>query len=162
MQKEEGIITMRALYVNPVISSLSSVLQMLVQVTAKKGDVLKSEGIETEKEYTIAMNVSGELNGFFAFSFTEETALSVVNAMTAGMGTPSELDELGLSCINELGGMTRGNVINALTEVGLTCEVQETELFKKDSLPFYPPETALKFCLTTDIGEFELHISLYK
>jgi CheY-specific phosphatase CheX len=153
---------MRALYVNPVITSLSTVLQMLAQVTAKKGSALKTEGIETDKEYTIVMNVSGELNGYFAFSFTEETALSIVNAMTAGMGTPSELDELGLSCINEFGGMTRGNVINALTEVGFTCEVNETELCKKDSLPFYPPETALKFHFETEIGEFELHICLYK
>lgn len=150
---------MKAKYLNPVISSLSNVLEMVLQIKPQKGSLSKLEVLETSKDYTVIIDIEGDIKGYFTFGFSEDTAFKMVKAMT-GMEVSGELDELGKSCITEIGGMARGNIINALIELGYKCEVGEGKLFKKDELPTYQPTLGLKFVFETEMDDIEMNISL--
>jgi len=152
---------LKAEYINPVITSLSSTLEMIFNIKPQKGTLSKEEALKTSKDFTIVLELKGDIKGHFAFGFEEETAFKMVKIMT-GMEVNGQLDELGLSCLTELGGMARGNIINAIEGMGYKFEISESKLLKENELPTNPNKTALKFTLDTEIGEIETNISLYK
>lgn len=153
---------MKAEYLNPIIFSLVNVLQNSAQLEPKKGSLYKEDTLNTEKEYTVILNFVGDIEGFFAFGFEKNVALSIVNNMTGGMATGDEIDELGESVLMEIASMVQGNAVGELFTKGYKVNVESINLFSKQDLPLYPPETTLKSIIETNTGEIEMNISLYK
>lgn len=151
---------MKAKYLNPVIVSLSNVLESMAQIVPTKGSIDKKEKLVVEKDYTLLFRFEGELNGFFAFSFDEKLALEIVNRMTGGMVSGTELDEVGLSAMSEVGGMVKGSAESQLQGLGYTTSVSEVQMLKKEEVPEIEEESILKLEMKTDFGDIDLHIFL--
>lgn len=153
---------MKAEYINPIIGSFAGVVQSFTQIEPKKGTLKRKEQLETQKEVSIILDVEGDVEGYFTFGFSKDTAVKIVEKMTAGMGGSGELDELGMSCLVEMAGITRAKISKELTELEYTCEVKEGKLVFLDAFPTDRKQITLEYLLETPIGEIELNIALFK
>lgn len=154
---------MKAKYLDPMIDSFADVMESLAKVKFEKGELKKKDRFETEKEYVMPINISGDLNGYFIICFNKDTALKIITSMTSEMGLPpmEEVDEMGKSCLIEAVGITRSKFIKLFNELEIKCEVKVDQIYTKDELPLYPDELSLEFNLVKEEESIELNISLF-
>lgn len=140
---------MKAIHANPFLSSFANVLKMVAMVEVEKGDTGKTVGLDNDHSYTFYFEVIEGLKGFYGVSFSEEVAFFLVEKMT---GTkPTELDEMGLSAIQEIIEMTKGNAITELSQQGIQCKLGDTQKLETEN-PFTCDSMSL--VMTSPIGSF--------
>lgn len=149
---------MKASYLNAITDGLRRTTESLFGFVPVKREVKINSFLEPHFEHVLQLHVSGDLQGFFAISFTHETAVKMVNVMT-GSENVGELDENAISCLEELGNMIKGAVINELSAIKYQCDVPVISLMKKNEVAPFPNST-LVVDADSDFGKFELHYSV--
>lgn len=152
---------MNADYLNPVLDSYRHIMETAVQTVPEKGEIEKIDTLNIEKEYAVLIKFESGLEGIFVWEFDKESGIAIVDKMTGGMGNKEEIDEMGESCINEIGNMIKGGAIDNLEQEDYKATISEVKFVKKEELPSYD-EVMVKIPVNSEIGETNIYISLNK
>ncbi len=109
-----------------------------------------------DDEVDIAIGVTGDLNGKVIYRFPVSTSLNMVNVMS-GMQFDS-VDAFVTSAISEIANIISGNVLSALSENDMDCDILPPVQCTLDDEKTYEIEASR--CISTSIGEICLDIKL--
>lgn len=115
-----------------------------------------AEVFNCEDEVDIAIGIVGDLNGEVVYRFPVETSLKMVNIMS-GMQF-EEVDAFVTSAISEIANIISGNVLTAISNESMKCDILPPVQRKLDKDKEYEMETSC--CISTTIGEICLAIRL--
>lgn len=122
--------------------------------------VFESAGSPTDNcgNLTIAIGVTGDMNGDILYSFPKETMLQMVRIMTGGMEV-NEVDDFVTSAIGEISNIISGKAMIALSEQNKTCDILPPRVVQNpEGTCGLPPESSTQIC--TEIGSVGLEVRL--
>ena len=109
-------------YINPFLSAATSILRDMVQVECKIGKPFLRDMSFTEDSVVIMIGVTGEMRGQVMIAFARPIACDVAGRMMMNPGL-TELDEIGMSAICELGNMIMGNTATIFSTKGIGIDI---------------------------------------
>ena len=107
-------------------------------------------------EVDIAIGIVGDLHGEVIYRFPVTTSLNMVNIMS-GMQFEG-VDAFVTSAISEIANIISGNVLTALSDSSMKCDILPPVQCKIDKDKEYEMETSC--CISTKIGEICLEIRI--
>jgi len=116
----------------------------------------QAEDFKCDDEIDIAIGIIGDLQGKVIYRFPASTSLNIVNVMS-GMQF-DEVDVFVTSAISEIANIISGNVLTALSDSDMKCDILPPVQCKLDDDSKYEIETSC--CICTTIGEICLVIRL--
>lgn len=150
---------MKAEHVNPIFDATHDVLESMIQLDAKKGELQRRDNHFVSEKVNASIGVTGDLQGFIYFSLTEEMALQMISNMT-GMEI-TEFDSFASSGIGELANIITGNSITNLSKMGYQCDITPPSIAIGENMQISTNrDNFLVVPLHTDIGDFEINVSL--
>lgn len=142
-----------------LINSFNKVAEATLQLTPTKGGVSVKHTTETSKEYILHIPIQGELNGFLSIGMSKSLIINLTEVMTVGMGDANAIDDMAISCVMELGGMIKGDLINAFAKANSNIEILDVKVIKRNEQEI-KDQTVVVVTADTKIGNFELNLSL--
>ncbi len=112
---------MNSQYINAFLVSASSVFQSACGISLKPGKPYVKTTAFDEDTLVIAIGVTGQIGGQVILALHGDAALEIASKMC--MMTVSELDELSLSALSELGNMILGNAATVLSTKGVVIDI---------------------------------------
>ena len=113
---------LKAEYVNAfILASHSLLTQMCMIPEIKVGKPSLKEAKFPNDTSLIMVGLTGDISGHVILSFPKETALDIISKMT--MMPVTEIDDLGISAISELGNMIMGNASTLLSEQKVLIDI---------------------------------------
>lgn len=111
----------RVEYLDPFLEAARQVLTQELGTPVSRGNVVLENGSCTTQEITAIVGVTGRLTGLVFYGMSTATALNVVGRL---LGQPvTELDDLALSGIAELGNVITGRAATLLANRGLEADI---------------------------------------
>ena len=108
--------------INPFLMAATSIFKDMCQIDLKVGKpYVKTTEFENES-IIIMIGVTGEMRGQVIIAFTFEKACDIASRMMMGMPV-SELNEISMSAISELGNMIMGNAATILSTKGIGIDI---------------------------------------
>ena len=112
----------KAEYVNAFIMASHSLLtQMCMIPEIKVGKPTLKEAKFKDDTSVIIVGLTGDIMGHVMLVFPHEVALDIISKMT--MMPMTEVDDLGISAISELGNMIMGNVATVFSSSGIGIDI---------------------------------------
>ena len=108
--------------INPFLSSAVSVIQMTSQMTPSIGKPTIQETSFTEDSVLIMLGITGQLEGQVIFEIKEESAKLLASKMMMGYEV-TQLDDMSMSAISELGNMIMGNSATVFSTQGTLIDI---------------------------------------
>ncbi|WP_089759053.1 chemotaxis protein CheX [Halarsenatibacter silvermanii] len=151
---------MKADFVNPIYEATTDVLQSMLELDVKRGELKTSEELISGNEANVAIGVTGDLSGSILFSFSRDMALSMVESM-AGMEV-NELDKFVTSALGEVANIISGNAATFLNQQDYDCDIVPPRVIigENQSLSM-ATDSVLVIPLKTDMGEFEINLAIW-
>ncbi len=115
-----------------------------------------AEDFKCDDEVDIAIGIIGDLQGEVIYRFPVPTSLNMVNVMS-GMQFDA-VDTFVTSAVSEIANIISGNVLSALSENDMGCDILPPVQRKHDDDKEYELKTSC--CISTEIGEICLEIRL--
>ena len=121
-----------------------------------------AEDFRCDDEIDIAVSINGDLNGEVIYRFPLSTSFNMVNIMS-GMEFQT-VDVFVTSAISEIANIISGNVLTALSDSDMNCNILPPVLYKLDENREKDKQYELQtsFCIGTAIGGICLEIRLNK
>jgi len=107
--------------INPFLMATSSVMRDVCRCELKVGKPYVRSGAYNEDTVMIMIGLTGELRGQVMLTFARDNALWVVSKMA--MMDITEMNELAVSAISELGNMIMGNAATILSTKGIVVDI---------------------------------------
>ncbi len=151
---------MKAEFVNPIYKATSDVLRTMLNLDVERGDlrVVEDEAV-IGNDVNVIIGLTGSLNGSIHYSFSEEMTLEMVRIMS-GMEM-DEIDKFVSSAVGEIANIISGNATTYLAEQDYDCDIVSPQILIGQSKSFsMAEERALVIPLKTEIGEFEINLSV--
>ena len=151
---------MRAEFVNPIYKATSDVLSTMLGLDVKRGDLrLVEDDAIIGSDANVIIGLTGSLNGSIQYSFSEEMTLEMVRIMS-GMEM-DEIDKFVSSAVGEIANIISGNATTYLAEQDFDCDIVSPQIMIGKNKSFsMATEQALVIPLETEIGEFEINLSV--
>lgn len=150
---------MKVEHINPIYTAAKEVFSNMFGWGLEKGDLRIEENIISNNKANISIGITGDLRGTILFSFPENMALKIVEEM-AGMEF-NEIDKFVASAIGELANIISGNAMNNFYNNKYTCDIVPPQITIGENKTFTTAsKNVLVIPLNTDIGDFELYISV--
>lgn len=108
--------------INPFLMAATSILKEMCQYDINVGKPYVKTTEFEEHSVIIMIGVTGEIRGQVIIAFTLEKACEIASKMMMGMPV-SELDDLAMSAISELGNMIMGNAATILSTKGIGIDI---------------------------------------
>jgi chemotaxis protein CheX len=113
--------TPRADILEPFVEAARDVLAEELGVDVTPGKLSLASGSATTLDLTVVLGITGRLTGIAVYGMSSEMAMGVVGRM---LGSPvSDLDEMALSGIAELGNVITGRATTLLAGMGMVCDI---------------------------------------
>lgn len=113
---------LKAEYVNAFIMATHSLLtQMCMIPEVKVGKPSLKEAKFPDDTSLIIVGLTGDITGHVMLAFPRVTALDIISKMT--MMPVTEIDDLGVSAISELGNMIMGNASTLLSGQNVLIDI---------------------------------------
>lgn len=109
-------------YINPFLMAATSVIKDICQVNMKIGSPYVKTTEFANDSVIIMIGVTGEVRGQVLMAFPEKDALLVASRMMMGMEI-TQLDDMSVSAINELGNMMMGNAATVFSTKGIAMDI---------------------------------------
>ena len=109
-------------YINPFLEAAIAIVKDACQVELKIGKPYAKMVELTEGTVVILIGVTGEMRGQVVLSIDEKKACEIASRMMMGMPV-SELDDMAISAISELGNMIMGNAATILSTKGIGIDI---------------------------------------
>ena len=151
---------MKAEFVNPIYKATSDVLRTMLNLDVERGDlrVVEDDAV-IGNDANVIIGLTGSLNGSIHYSFSEEMTLEMVRIMS-GMEM-DEIDKFVSSAVGEIANIISGNATTYLAEQDYDCDIVSPQILIGQSKSFsMAEERALVIPLKTEIGEFEINLSV--
>ncbi len=150
---------MKVEYVNSFYEATQDVFKLMLDLDIERGELEVVKGMVTSKEANVLLGITGDLKGSILFGFPKEMSLKMVRIMS-GMEM-KKIDNFVSSALGEVANIIGGNGLTNLTNYNTICDIVPPQVFigEYKSLSM-ANETSLLLPLKTDIGEFNINISL--
>jgi len=113
--------TPRADILEPFVEAARDVLAQELGMEVTPGKLALATGAATTLDVTVVIGITGRLTGIAVYGMPATMALAVVEKM---LGSPlTELDDMALSGIAELGNVITGQATTLLAGMGLVCDI---------------------------------------
>ncbi|MCI8625332.1 MAG: chemotaxis protein CheX [Lachnospiraceae bacterium] len=120
---------LKAEYVNAFIMATHSLLtQMCMIAEVKVGKPSLEPAKFPEDTSLILIGLTGEITGHVMLVFPESTALDIISKMT--MMPATEINDIGVSAISELGNMIMGNASILLSSQNVLIDITPPSYFQ--------------------------------
>ena len=146
-------------YLNPIIAATDSVFQTMLSLEPEKGDVSMKEELYTDKKANVIIGITGDIQGSIVYSFSEDMALEVVEAMS-GMKM-DQLDKFVTSAMGELGNIISGKATTGLAEQELNCDIVPPQIVTGKEINISSEtEEILMINFNTELGDFDVSFAI--
>lgn len=145
-------------YINPFLVGSTEVLKNMCSITTTIGKPFIKDGFYESDAYNIMIGVTGEVKGQVLITFSEQVACEIASKMM--MMPISELDEISLSAISELGNMILGNSATAFSANGITVDITTPTLMKGNVQLSNSSQPTIAVPLMYDDKTIELNVSI--
>ncbi|PTX17561.1 MULTISPECIES: chemotaxis protein CheX [Halanaerobium] len=146
-------------YLNPIIAATDSVFETMLSLKPEKGKVSFQEELITDKEANVIIGMTGDIRGSIVYSFSEEMALKVVEAMS-GMKM-NTLDKFVTSAMGELGNIISGKATVGLSEQDLECDIVPPQIVTGKEINITSEaDSVLMVNFNTDLGDFDVSFAI--
>lgn len=108
--------------INPFLMAATGIIRDTAQVELQVGKPFVKTSAFDESMVIIMIGITGEIRGHVIIAIPHENALSLASKMMMGMPV-TELDELSVSAISELGNMIMGNAATLLADKGIGIDI---------------------------------------
>jgi len=112
---------MKSEHVNAFLISATSVLQTMCGLSLTAGTPYVKTNEFDEKSVVICIGVTGQITGQVLLAFKNEIACDIASKMC--MMPFTQLDELSLSALSELGNMVLGNAATVLSTKNVLVDI---------------------------------------
>lgn len=144
---------------NPIIAATDSVFKTMFSIEPEKGKISIQEDLVTDKEANVIIGMTGDIKGSIVYSFSENMALKVVEAMS-GMEI-QELDKFVTSAMGELGNIISGKATTGLAEQNLNCDIAPPQIVTGKNINISSEsDKVLMVNFNTNLGEFDVGFSI--
>lgn len=109
-------------YINPFLMAATSIIKDICQIELKVGKPYVKETAFASDSVIIMIGVTGEMRGSVMIALSYNKALEIASNMMMGMPV-TELDEMSISAISELGNMIMGNAATILSTKGVGIDI---------------------------------------
>lgn len=113
--------------INPFLMAATSVMKDMCQIEGKVGKPYVKKTEFDGNSVVIMIGITGEMRGQVIIAFTLEVACDIASRMMMGMPV-TEMDELAMSAISELGNMILGNAATILSTRGIGIDITPPSL----------------------------------
>ncbi|ACB84229.1 chemotaxis protein CheX [Natranaerobius thermophilus] len=150
---------MKAKYINPFYQATNDVLNNMLELNTERGQLDVIEDIVPGNEANVIIGITGDLSGSILYSFSKDMTLEIVKMMS-GMEM-EELDSFVTSALGEVANIISGNAVTYLKNENYNCDIVPPQVIigQNKSLSM-ATEKALLLPVKTDIGKFDLNISV--
>jgi chemotaxis protein CheX len=139
---------------NVFFDATHNVFQLMLNISDISAQ--PEEEFKCDDEVDISVGIQGDLSGEVIYRFPVPTSLNIVNIMS-GMQFDS-VDAFVTSAVSEMANIISGNVLTALSDNDVKCDILPPVLCKLDDDKDYELKTSC--CINTAIGEICLLIRL--
>ncbi|PZD96198.1 chemotaxis protein CheX [Paenibacillus sambharensis] len=146
---------MNAQYINPFLASSVHVIETMIQVKPSVGQVVLKP-IQGSELLMLRIGIIGQIKGDVVFCFPQEVAMKIVSSMMGGYPI-SELDDMCMSAIAELGNMISGNASTMLSNEGIAVDITPPDIVQADSTLHKKQALTVPLVLN-NIGEFDIYM----
>lgn len=108
--------------INPFLSSAVSVIEMTSQMKATVGKPSIKDTNFKDDSVLIMLGITGQLEGQVIFEIKEDSAKLLASKMMMGYEV-TQLDEMSMSAISELGNMIMGNSATIFSTQGTIIDI---------------------------------------
>lgn len=154
---------MRVEYINPFVESAYSVIQEVLGVEVKRGDLyLKSTSMPVMGVAAI-VGLAGDVEGRVLFDMSKETAIKIANGMLSSMDMEpiDTLNDMGRATITELANMITGQAVTKLHDLGFTFDLTPPAIFTGDNMEVSDPGVeALIVPMDIPQGRVEVNVAV--
>lgn len=152
--------TMKVEYINPFVESATDILRQTTQMTVERGTPTLDTGQFEAPELSVVLGIIGDMQGQVIFGIDQETAHGIVGKMLGGVEV-TELDELGMSAIAELGNMITGNASSRFEKMKVTMDISPPTVLTGQGVKIsWPLHRALVVPLNTEVGTVIMSVNL--
>lgn len=109
-------------YINPFLMAATSIIKEICQIDMKVGKPYIKETAFAGDSIIIMVGVTGEMRGQVIIALSYVKALEIASKMMMGMPV-TELDDMSISAISELGNMIMGNAATILSTQGIGIDI---------------------------------------
>ena len=111
----------RAEMLEPFVEAARGVLAQELGMDVTPGKLALATGAATTLDVTVVIGITGRLTGIAVYGMPSEMAMGIVGHMLGTIVT--ELDDMALSGIAELGNVITGHATTLLSSKGLHCDI---------------------------------------
>lgn len=108
-------------FINPFLMAASTIMKNMCQLDTKIGKPYVKTTEFEQDSVIIMIGVTGEMRGQVIIGFSLEVALDIASKMI--MMPVTEMNELSMSAISELGNMILGNAATILSTKGVGIDI---------------------------------------
>lgn len=108
-------------YINPFLMAATSIMKNMCQLDVKVGKPYVKTTEFANDSVIIMIGITGEMRGQVVIGFSLEVACDIASKMI--MMPITEMNELSMSAISELGNMILGNAATILSTKGIGIDI---------------------------------------
>lgn len=150
---------MEVKYLNPIIAATDSVFETMLSLKPKKTEMTMQQDLITDKEANVIIGMTGDLKGSIVYSFSEDMALKVVEAMS-GMKMDN-LDKFVTSAMGELGNIISGKATVGLSDQDLQCDIVPPQIVTGKEINISSEaDKVLMVSFDTELGNFDVSFAI--
>jgi len=150
---------MRLEYINPFVESAVNILETVLDVPIKRGELYLKAKSQPVLGVTAIVGLAGDVEGRVLIDMSTETAIAIASKMN--MEEFPKLTELAKATITELANMIVAQAVTKLSDLGFKFELTPPTIFTGESMEISNFEVeALIVPIDTKLGEMEINVAL--
>lgn len=151
---------MKVEYINPFIESAMEILRQTTQMNIERGAPRVDHGQTETPDLSVVLGIVGDMQGQIIYGIGSQTAKGIVGRMMGGVEI-TELDELGMSAIAELGNMITGNATGRFEKMAVAMDISPPTVLTGQGVRItWPLHRALVVPLETEVGTVTISVNL--
>jgi chemotaxis protein CheX len=148
--------TVRADYINPFLSSTSSVFSQMLGVTVTRLPPYLRDGHWPMYGVTGVIGLTGKTTGTVAISVTKEMALAITGRLLGD--APTEINSCVVDAIGELANMIAGAAKAQLEQMELSLGLPTVITGKSTCISFPSNATPISIPFSSELGDFVVEV----
>lgn len=150
---------MRVEYINPFVESAFEILNEVLGVDIKRGELFLKSTSQPVMGVTAIVGLAGDVEGRVLFDMSDETALKIASAMNGE--ELKELDELAKATITELANMITAQAITKLHDLGFSFDLTPPAIITGENMKVTDTDVeALIVPMEMPQGKIEINVAV--
>lgn len=147
--------------INSVLNSLTETFKSAAKMHLKLDKPQLKKSIEGNYGIVTTIGFNGVLEGNVVYTLNQDVAIEIVNKMMGGVLEISEMDDMAISAVGELGNMISGAIATNLEKIGYTINITPPSVVEGKALKVSVDGSILKFASKIPDGkEFDVYLVL--